>query len=174
MGLAFTLAVFLSAALLFVVEPMFGKMVLPLLGGSPAVWTTCMLFFQGALLLGYLYAHLGPRWLGVRRHTLLHIGLLTLCLLTLPITVVGTSGAFRFEHPNAWLLWVLTVSLGAPFTLLSSTGPLLQVWFSKTAHPEAENPYFLYAASNLGSMLALLSYPFVLEPLIPLRGQARL
>ena len=174
MGLAFTLAVFLSAALLFVVEPMFGKMVLPLLGGSPAVWTTCMLFFQGALLLGYLYAHLGPRWLGVRRHILLHVGLLTLCLLSLPITVAGTSGAFRFEHPNAWLLWVLTVSLGAPFTLLSSTGPLLQVWFSQTTHPEAENPYFLYAASNLGSMLALLSYPFVLEPLIPLRGQARL
>jgi hypothetical protein len=174
MQLVFTLAVFLSAALLFVVEPMFGKMVLPLLGGSPAVWTTCMLFFQGALLLGYLYAHLGPRWLGLRRHTLLHIALLTLCLLSLPISVAGTSGAFRFEHPNAWLLWVLTISLGAPFMLLSSTGPLLQVWFSKTAHPQAESPYFLYAASNLGSLLALLSYPFLLEPLIPLRGQAGL
>jgi SAM-dependent methyltransferase len=174
MGLAFTLAVFLSAALLFVVEPMFGKMVLPLLGGSPAVWTTCMLFFQGALLLGYLYAHLGPRWLGLRRHTILHLGLLILCVLSLPIAVAGTSGAFRFEHPNAWLLWVLTISLGAPFTLLSSTGPLLQVWFSKTAHPQAHSPYFLYAASNLGSLLALLSYPFLIEPSIPLRGQARL
>src|SRR5215216_1024595 len=174
MGITFTLAVFLSAALLFLVEPMFGKMVLPLLGGSPAVWTTCMLFFQGALLLGYLYAHLGPRWLGVRRHTLLHIGLLVLCLLSLPISVAGSSGTVRFEHPNAWLLWVLTISLGAPFTLLSSTGPLLQVWFSKIAHPQAESPYFLYAASNLGSLLALLSYPFLLEPLIPLRGQARL
>ena len=163
MQLVFTLAVFLSAALLFVVEPMFGKMVLPLLGGSPAVWTTCMLFFQGALLLGYLYAHLGPRWLGVRRHTLLHIGLLILCLLSLPISVAGSSGTVRFEHPNAWLLWVLTISLGAPFTLLSSTGPLLQVWFSKIAHPQAESPYFLYAASNLGSMLALLSYPFFFE-----------
>src|SRR5215217_3560203 len=174
MQLLFTLAVFLSAALLFVVEPLFGKMVLPLLGGSPAVWTTCMLFFQGALLLGYLYAHLSPRWLGLQRHALVHVLLLTLCLLSLPISVAGTSGTFRFEHPNAWLLWVLTISLGAPFTLLSSTGPLLQVWFSKTAHPEAESPYFLYAASNLGSMLALLSYPFVLEPLIPLREQARL
>src|SRR5215213_10692426 len=174
MQLIFTVAVFLSAALLFVVEPMFGKMVLPLLGGSPAVWTTCMLFFQGALLLGYFYAHLAPRWLGLRRHTLLHIALLTLCLLSLPISVAGTSGAFRFEHPNAWLLWVLTISLGAPFTLLSSTGPLLQAWFSRTAHPQAQSPYFLYAASNLGSMLALLSYPFLLEPLIPLRGQARL
>jgi len=173
-GLAFTLAVFLSAALLFVVEPMFAKMVLPLLGGSPAVWTTCMLFFQGALLLGYLYAHLGPRWLGLRRHTVLHIVLLALCFLVLPISIAGTAGAFRLEHPTVWLLWVLTLSLGAPFILLSSTGPLLQVWFSKTSHPEANSPYFLYAASNAGSLLALLSYPFLLEPSLPLKGQARL
>jgi hypothetical protein len=172
-GLAFTLAVFLSAALLFVVEPMFGKMVLPLLGGSPAVWTTCMLFFQGALLLGYLYAHVGPKWLGLRRHTALHIGLLALCFLVLPISVAGTAGAFRLDHPNAWLLWVLTVSLGAPFILLSSTGPLLQVWFSRTSHPAAHNPYFLYAASNTGSLLALLSYPFLIEPTITLKGQTR-
>jgi hypothetical protein len=172
-ALAFTLAVFLSAALLFVVEPMFGKMVLPLLGGSPAVWTTCMLFFQGALLVGYLYAHVGPRWLGLGGHTILHIVLLTLCVVTLPISVAGTSGAFRFEHPNVWLLWVLTLSLGAPFVLLSSTGPLLQVWFSKTTHPDADRPYFLYAASNAGSLIALVSYPFLIEPLIPLQGQSR-
>ncbi len=174
MGLAFTLAVFLSAALLFVVEPMFGKLVLPLLGGSPAVWITCMLFFQGALLLGYLYAHLGPRWLGIRRHAVLHIGLLLLCVLLLPIGVAETHGSFRLEHPNLWLLWVLALSLGAPFVLLSSTGPLLQVWFSKTSHPEADSPYFLYAASNAGSLLALLSYPFLIEPAIPLKGQAAL
>lgn len=172
-GLAFTLAVFLSAALLFVVEPMFGKMVLPLLGGSPAVWTTCMLFFQGALLLGYLYAHVGPKWLGLPRHTALHIVLLALCFLVLPISVGGTAAAFRLDHPNVWLLWVLTVSLGAPFILLSSTGPLLQVWFSKTSHPAAHNPYFLYAASNAGSLLALLSYPFLIEPTITLKGQTR-
>ena len=173
-GLAFTLAVFLSAALLFVVEPMFGKMVLPLLGGSPAVWTTCMLFFQGALLLGYLYAHIGPRWLGVGRHRVLHIGLLALCLFLLPIRVAATPGTFGPEHPSAWLIWVLALSLGAPFILLSSTGPLLQVWFSQTSHPEADSPYFLYAASNAGSLLALLSYPFLIEPTIPLRGQSRL
>jgi hypothetical protein len=173
-ALAFTVAVFLSAALLFVVEPMFGKMVLPLLGGSPAVWTTCMVFFQGALLLGYLYAHIGPRWLGLRRHTVMHIVLLALCFFVLPISVAATAGTFRLEHPNVWLLWVLTLSLGAPFVLLSSTGPLLQVWFSKTSHPEAERPYFLYAASNAGSLLALLSYPFLIEPLITLRGQSRL
>lgn len=173
-GPAFTLAVFLSAALLFVVEPMFAKMVLPLLGGSPAVWTTCMLFFQGALLLGYLYAHIGPRWLGLRRHTVVHIALLALCSLVLPISVAATAGTFRLEHPNGWLLWVLTLSLGAPFVLLSSTGPLLQVWFSRTSHPEADRPYFLYAASNTGSLLALLSYPLLIEPLIPLKGQSRL
>jgi protein-L-isoaspartate O-methyltransferase len=174
MSLAFTLAVFLSAALLFVVEPMFGKMVLPQLGGSPAVWITCMLFFQGALLLGYLYAHVGPRWLGVRRHAVLHIGLLAVCLLALPIRVAQVPGALRVEHPTTWLLGVLTLSLGLPFVLLSSTGPLLQVWFSQTSHPEAENPYFLYAASNGGSLVALLSYPFLLEPTLPLSGQGRL
>jgi hypothetical protein len=170
-GLAFTVAVFVSAALLFVIEPMFGKLVLPLLGGSPAVWITCMLFFQGALLLGYLYAHFGPRWLGVRRHAVLHLALLVLCVLLLPVSVAETHGTFRLEHPNVWLLWVLALSLGAPFVLLSSTGPLLQVWFSNTSHPEADSPYFLYAASNAGSLLALLSYPFLIEPAIPLKGQ---
>lgn len=171
-GLAFTVAVFVSAALLFVVEPMFGKMVLPRLGGSPAVWTTCMVFFQGALLVGYLYAHLGPRLLGLRRHTLVHIALLALGLLVLPIHVAEVSGAFRLQYPTIWLLTVLSVSLGIPFVLLSSTGPLLQVWFSHTPHPEADNPYFLYAASNAGSLLALLSYPILIEPAINLKGQA--
>jgi hypothetical protein len=170
----FTVAVFLSAALLFVVEPMFGKMVLPLLGGSPAVWTTCMLFFQGALLLGYLYAHIGPQWLGLRRHTIVHLGLLGLCLVLLPIGVTGLAGDIRLEHPTLWLLSVLTVSLGAPFVLLSSTGPLLQLWFSRTSHPAGHNPYFLYAASNAGSLIALLSYPFLIEPAITLYGQRRL
>ena len=173
-GVTFTLAVFLSAALIFVVEPMFGKMVLPLLGGTPSVWTTCMLFFQGALLLGYWYAHVGPMWLGLRRHTFVHLGLLALCLLLLPIGVTATAGDFRLEHPTLWLLFLLSISLGAPFVLLSSTGPLLQVWFSRTAHPSAHNPYFLYAASNWGSLLALLSYPFVIEPAITLKGQTRL
>src|SRR5215217_2886967 len=111
---AFALAVFLSAALLFAVEPMFGKMVLPLLGGSPAVWTTCMLFFQGALLLGYLYAYVGSRWVGVRSHMVVHIGLLALALLLLPIRVNDPSGTLRENHPGLWLLWVLGVSLGTP------------------------------------------------------------
>lgn len=171
-ALTFTLAVFLSAALLFVVEPMFGKMVLPLLGGSPAVWISCMLFFQGALLLGYLYAHFGPRLLGLRRHALLHLGLLGVALVVLPVHVAEVPGELRVGHPNLWLLWVLALSLGPPFILLSSTGPLLQVWFSHSSHSEADNPYFLYAASNAGSLVALLCYPFLIEPTISLSRQA--
>lgn len=170
-GLAFTLAVFLSAALLFIVEPMFGKLVLPLLGGSPAVWTTCMLFFQGALLLGYLYAHVGPLWMGVRLHSIVHLALLTLCCLLLPLGLAHISANFRLEHPTWWLLVALSMSLGPAFVLLSSTGPLLQLWFSKTTHVSAHNPYFLYAASNAGSLIALLSYPFLIEPAIPLNAQ---
>src|SRR5919107_2824441 len=107
-GLAFTFAVFISAALLFVVELMFGKMVLPLLGGSPAVWTTCMLFFQGALLLGYVYAHVGPQWLGARRHLVLHLALLALALLLLPLRVAEPFLGLREAHPTFWLLRVLT------------------------------------------------------------------
>jgi hypothetical protein len=174
MRAAFTLAVFVSAGLLFIVEPMFGKMVLPLLGGSPAVWTTCMLFFQGALLLGYVYAHVGPQWMGARRHLVLHLALLALAFLLLPLGITEPFVELREEHPTLWLLGVLTLSLGVPFILLSSTGPLLQVWFSKTSDPEAHNPYFLYAASNAGSLLALMSYPFLLEPTISLSGQAQL
>jgi hypothetical protein len=174
LGLVFTLSVFLSAGLLFIVEPMFGKMVLPLLGGSPSVWTTCMLFFQAALLLGYWYAHVGPARLGLRRHTMLHLGLLAFCLILLPIGVSNAAEGFRVEYPTLWLLLVLTVSVGAPFVLLSSTGPLLQVWFSRTSHPSAHNPYFLYAASNAGSLIGLLSYPFVIEPSITLKGQTGL
>jgi hypothetical protein len=174
LGLVFTSSVFLSAALLFIVEPMFGKMVLPLLGGSPAVWTTCMLFFQAALLLGYGYAHVGPAWLGLRRHTVVHLGLLALCLVLLPIGITQVADGLRVDHPTVWLLLILVTSVGAPFVLLSSTGPLLQVWFSRTSHPSAHNPYFLYAASNAGSLIALLSYPFVIEPRITLGGQTRL
>jgi hypothetical protein len=171
MGLTFSLAVFLSAALLFVLEPMFGKMVLPRLGGSPSVWTTCMLFFQAALLLGYLYAHLGPRWLGVRPHAFAHILLLAVCVLALPIRIMDISPTLAVRHQIVWLLVVLALSLGAPFILLSSTGPLVQLWFAHSSHPERRNPYFLYAASNAGSLLGLLLYPFLIEPALPLSRQ---
>lgn len=165
----FTAAVFLSAFLLFLVQPMFGKMVLPLLGGSPAVWNTCMLFFQAALLGGYLYAHLSSRWT-VRRQAVVHLALLALAALALPVSVRGAEppggGA-----PIPWLLGVMMMTVGAPFLVLSGTGPILQRWFSRSGHVQAAEPYQLYAASNLGSALALLAYPFLMEPRMRLAGQ---
>jgi hypothetical protein len=164
----------LSGFLLFIVEPMFGKMVLPLLGGSPAVWNTCVLFFQAMLLLGYLYAHIGPRLLGWRRHGVFHLIALAWSILALPITLNRLSEPPTSSNPIPWLLLVLTISLGAPFLLLASTGPLLQAWFVRTRHRYATNPYFLYSASNAGSLAGLLSYPFLVEPSIPLGRQATL
>lgn len=166
----FTAAVFLSAFLLFLVQPMFGKMVLPLLGGSPAVWNTCMLFFQSALLGGYLYAHLSSRWT-VRRQALVHLALLALAALALPVGVRGAvppgGGA-----PIPWLLALMAMTVGAPFLVLSGTGVVLQRWFSRSGHAQAAEPYQLYAASNLGSALALLAYPFLMEPRMRLASQS--
>lgn len=166
----FTVAVFLSAFLLFLVQPLFGKMVLPLLGGSPAVWNTCMLFFQAALLGGYLYAHLSSRWT-VRRQAIVHLALLALAALALPVSVrdaVPPGGG----APIPWLLGLMMMTVGAPFLVLSGTGPILQRWFSRSGHAQAAEPYQLYAASNLGSALALLAYPFLMEPRMRLAGQS--
>ena len=168
--LAFTLAVFLSAALLFVVEPMVGKMVLPILGGAPAVWTTCLLFFQVALLLGYLYAHWLSRSLAPRRSAWLHLTLLALAAATLPVALPAAEGAPE-ASPVRWLLLALVAAVGAPFVLVAATGPLVQSWFAELDHPDAADPYFLYAASNLGSFAGLLAYPFLLEPFVSLRPQ---
>lgn len=162
----FAVATFLNAALLFAVEPMFTKMVLPLLGGTPSVWNTCLLFFQAALLAGYLYAHLSSRWLPSARQAALHLAMLAASLLALPIAlapdlVVPTTGT---GAAIAWLLTLLTTTLGAPFVLLAAGTPMLQRWFAGTQHPRAGNPYFLYVASNLGSFAALLAYPTLIEP----------
>ncbi|MEO7967005.1 MAG: hypothetical protein ABIT38_24160, partial [Gemmatimonadaceae bacterium] len=147
----FILATFLNAALLFAVEPMFTKMVLPLLGGTPAVWNTCLLFFQGALLVGYLYAHLTSRWLATRTQALLHLGLLAISLSLLPIAIPANSAPpSATSLPIPWLLALLTSTLGLPFLLLSAGAPMLQRWFATTRHPASANPYQLYAASNLG------------------------
>lgn len=164
MVLLYAITLLLSATLLFWIEPMFAKIVLPLLGGTPAVWNTCMLFYQAMLLAGYVYAHVSTAWLGVRRQALFHLGLLVLPLLTLPIGLWYTSPPPTATTPIPWLLTSLVLSIGLPLFVISTTAPLLQHWFANTGHPAAKDPYFLYAASNLGSLIALLGYPILVEP----------
>jgi hypothetical protein len=148
--------------------------VLPMLGGTPAVWNTCMLFFQTALLGGYLYAHVTTKWLDVRKQSILQLVLFALTFLTLPVAVASGWRPTGSEMPVWWLAALLTVSLGAPFFMLSTGAPLLQRWFAESGHPAAENPYFLYAASNLGSMVALLAYPLLIEPHLRLAQQSEM
>lgn len=166
------LTIFLSAFLLFQVQPLIGKMILPWFGGSAAVWTTCMLFFQLVLLLGYFYSHWTVRYLKPAQQSLLHGSLLLVCVLLLPISAsVGwkPSGA---ENPTLRILGLLTVSIGLPYFVLSTTGPLLQAWFARERAGLV--PYRLFALSNLGSMLALLAYPIAVEPVFPTLGQSYL
>jgi hypothetical protein len=165
----FATALFLNALLIFWVQPLFAKMVLPLLGGSPSVWTTCMLFFQAALLAGYAYGHAGIRALGLRRHALLHGILVWLPLLLLPISV-SREAAVAADTPISWLLQTMSVSVGLPFVVLASTAPLLQRWYS-SLNLRSADPYWLYSASNVGSFAALLAFPILFEPAIPLGQQ---
>jgi hypothetical protein len=167
----YTLTIFLGAFLLFLVQPMAAKGVLPVLGGAPAVWNTCMVFFQAALLAGYAYAHgllrIRRTWVGVAIHAALVLG----ALAVLPLSVRSAGAGFDPTRPVWWLLGTLSISVGLPFLALSATGPLVQGWFSRSGHRSAGDPYFLYAASNAGSMLALLAYPLAVEPLLTLQGQ---
>ena len=168
----FAATMFVGAALLFWVQPLFTKMVLPLLGGSPSVWNTAMVFFQAALLCGYGYAHLVTRHLGPRSQCLAHLCLLAAAAVALPIGIAEGWRPDSDAPPALWLLGLLVVSIGAPFFAVATTAPLIQRWFSRTAHPHASDPYFLYAASNLGSVAVLLAFVFVIEPLIGTREQA--
>jgi SAM-dependent methyltransferase len=168
----FVLTVFSSAALVFMVQPMVAKLVLPLLGGSPSVWNTSMAFFQIALLAGYFYAHLLQRIPSVRGQAIAHLTALVVAAVALPLRVNELAGPPSSDHPNLWLLGVLTLSIGAPFAVLSATAPLVQAWHARTiGASQGKEPYALYAASNLGSLIALLAYPIVVEPLSPLAGQ---
>jgi hypothetical protein len=169
----YAVTLFASALLLFLVQPMAGKMILPKLGGTPAVWNTCMVFFQAMLLAGYAYAHGTTAWLSTRRQTVLHLVVLTLPLFVLPISVAEHAAPPSTDSPTGWLLLQLLIGIGVPFFVVSSTAPLLQTWFSRTAHRDAKDPYFLYAASNVGSLLALLGYPLVVEPRLSLDEQSR-
>ena len=169
----FSATLFLSAFLMFLVEPMIARMVLPLLGGAAAVWNTCLVFFQALLLCGYAYAHGAATWLGVRRQAALHVLVLLLPLLVLPISL--TSGAPPpAQNPVGWLLLALLTSIGLPFFVLSTSAAVLQKWYSATGDEGAQDPYFLYAASNLGSFVALIAYPVIVEPTLRLRQQAQL
>ena len=169
----FSLTLFVSAGLLFLVQPMVAKFVLPLFGSTPAVWTASLLFFQATLLLGYVYAHVSTTRLGVRRAAALHGALLFLPLLVLPLRVPEQVGALAVEAPALALLGLLAVTVGLPFFVVSSTAPLLQRFLAGTDHPAGRDPYFLYRASNLGSMLGLLAYPFLVEPVLRLPEQGR-
>lgn len=168
----FAATVFASAALVFMVEPMVAKLVLPLLGGSPSVWNTSLAFFQFALLAGYGYAHALQRIRSVRTQAIIHLAAVALAALALPLRVHELFGPPSSDHPVLWLLGVLLTSIGAPFAVLSATAPLVQAWHARTIAAEAgKEPYVLYAASNLGSLLALLAYPIAVEPTITLKAQ---
>jgi hypothetical protein len=169
----YTAAIFVAAALLFLVQPMVGKMVLPRAGGSPQVWNTAMVFFQSALLAGYLYAHLGVKWLGVRGHAAVHLAVLLLPLLVLPMALPDGYPPVGGGE-SIWIIGVLTLAVGAPFFVLAAASPLLQRWLASTTHEAASDPYFLYAGSNAGSLVGLLAYPVLLEPLLPASQQTRI
>lgn len=174
--LMFSATLCVSAALLFWIQPLIAKTLLPLLGGAPAVWNTCLLFFQSLLLLGYVYALASSRWLGLRLQAAVHIVLLLLIAIYLFRSAVHTPvlTAVQQATPTRWLLKNLLVSVGPPFFIISASNPLLQSWFSKLRHYLAVDPYFLFAASNAGSLIALLAFPLVLEPGLGLSQQYRL
>jgi hypothetical protein len=167
----YTAAIFVSALLLFSVQPLFTKMVLPRLGGSPAVWSVAMVFFQALLLAGYAYAHFLTQLRSRVLPVAIHLLLLGFALLSLPLSIAGHWG----DPPNSgyalWLLGLFAASIGLPFFALAANNPLLQAWFVRTGHPAGPDPYFLYASSNIGSFLALLSYPLLIEPIFSLRMQ---
>jgi len=168
----FSVTIFVSAALLFLVEPMFAKFVLPSFGGTPAVWTGSMMFFQAALLTSYLYVHATTTWLGARKQAVLHLVLVLLPLLVLPLAVPADEWAPSSEaNPIFLLLGLLAVTVGLPFFAISATNPLIQRWLADTDHPAARDPYFLYRASNLGSVIGLLGYPLVVERELTLANQ---
>ena len=160
--LRFALTIFLSAFLLFQIQPLIGKFILPWFGGSPGVWTTCMLLFQVLLLAGYSYAHLATTRLSQRTQGYVHLTLLLISVCTLPIVPSEAWKPSGEESPVWHILLLLVNVIGIPYFLLSTTGPLLQSWFAQSF--PGRSPFRLYALSNVGALLALLSYPFIVEP----------
>jgi len=167
----FAATLFTSASLMFVLQPLFGKILLPLLGGSPAVWNTCMVFYQSILFLGYLYAHYLSTRYSQQRQIQIHTALILVSFLALPLALPENTVPPTDSNPTFWLLWTLFLAIGLPFFVVSTTAPLIQKWFANVGHHTSHDPYYLYAASNTGSLIALLSYPFLLEPNIGLANQ---
>lgn len=183
LAVLYATTLFAGAALLFLVQPLVGKLLLPLVGGTPGVWNTCMVFFQTVLLVGYLYAHRSTGKLGVRRQALFHLLLLAAVVISFKVAI-ATTGAPVAVVPSmlpddqdssflmvAQLGLTVGIAVGLPFLVLSTTSPLLQRWFASTGHPAARDPYFLYAASNAGSLVGLLAYPLLIEPRLTLKHQ---
>jgi len=166
----FAVALFFSSLLMFWLEPMIAKMVLPRMGGAPVVWSTCLAFFQVALFVGYGFAHVAYRYLGVRRHATVYAVVVAVACLGLTLSIPEPQPS-DIAQPIRWLVVSLIRSIGIPFFALATTASALQNWFSRSEHPLAADPYFLYGASNLGSLIALMSYPFVLEPSLTIAAQ---
>ena len=162
----FTLTIFLSAGLLFFIQPLFAKLVLPILGGSSSVWTTAMLFFQSVLVVGYIYAHLSTKYLPIKWQLGLHIALWACALIFVPISVQMNWISDPSKISTGQTLIIFAIGVGVPFAVLAANAPLIQKWYSMTNGPSSDDPYFLYSASNVGSLLALLAFPFVAEPLL--------
>lgn len=170
MRLLYSFTAFLGAFLLFLVEPMFARMVLPLLGGAPAVWNTCLVFYQCALLVGYMYAHSISRR-PVTWQVPLQLALIAMAGLALPIAVKGGAPPAS-ANPIGWVLWILIISIGLPFVALATTGPLLQRWYSILDRENAGRAYSLFSSSNIGSFVALFGYPLAVEPLLRVHTQS--
>ena len=168
----FAVTIFTAAFLLFQVQPIIAKYILPWFGGSPSVWTTAMLFFQALLLGGYAYAHFSIRYFRPRGQAALHLALLVVGLALLPITPAEHWKPEAVDAPTPQILLLLLVTLGWPFLVLASTSPLLQAWFTRLR--PGVSPYRLYALSNVGSLLALVSYPVLVEPAIGRTAQTQL
>ncbi|MHC4081424.1 MAG: spermidine synthase [Planctomycetota bacterium] len=171
MRTAFTITIFVGAVLLFAVQPMVGKLLLPWLGGAPAVWNTCMVFFQAILLAGYAYAHVLTKLPSSKWQVLVHMAVMAAGLAALPLALRLGSAPPNEASPIPWLILRLLLTAGMPLFVVSANSPLLQRWFASTDDPLARDPYFLYAASNAGSLMALLAYPVLIEPALGLAQQ---
>ena len=172
-ALPFVLSIFVGAVLIFLVQPMFAKMATPLLGGSPSVWNVSMVCFQAALLAGYGYAHLLARLKSIRLQVGIHAAFLASGLICLPMGITDMFGGPSAEHPALGLIGVFLVSIALPFAVVSATAPLIQSWYARTNRSDAGDPYYLYAASNVGSLIGLGAYPLLLEPFTRVATQSQ-